>query len=394
MNIDSSVLPSINTSNYLSEKEDVIDPHNPFDMHQFWKNIDSYGFEPKLESINYLNIKLLIYKFAREEAQKYRIDTHFVAPKNVLLTIPKSLERLLESDAEFLNKKLYYMKFYEQKNISPLKERNFLMEMKEKEEKNIEEKLRFIEDLIEKDRKNSGILNENIFIKRKKGRPRKNAGNYFVNFDLRHILKLSLEKPLLSLEDRLDLLFGQICDLQLKQLAECICGVLRNKDNQTYKILMDLDSKIHAIEMSKEQYMNFIKYRDPLNSISDYDLFQEKTHCYFNTDTKAKSFIDYEDLEGTDNENKRNNRIKMRAILYKTNSKNKKRGVNSKKELREEYHTGKKVKVEYFYCHHCKQRKPEEVTIQCKSHMNGDGYCHKPHKVFTVNGSTIIRSKC
>ena len=33
-----------------------------------------------------------------------------------------------------------------------------------------------------------------------------------------------------------------------------------------------------------------IKFRDPLNSISVYDLFQEKTYSYYNTDKMSSKY--------------------------------------------------------------------------------------------------------
>jgi hypothetical protein len=42
--------------------------------------------------------------------------------------------------------------------------------------------------------------------------------------------------------------------------------------------------------MNEENYKNLIKYRDPLNSISAYDLFQEKTHSYYNTDKISSKY--------------------------------------------------------------------------------------------------------
>ena len=52
-----------------------------------------------------------------------------------------------------------------------------------------------------------------------------------------------------------------------------------------------------------------------------------------------------------------------------------------------------KIQIKYDFCHHCKQRKPSEVINQCKSHLIGNKMCQRPIKTFSVNGTTVIRSK-
>ena len=58
-----------------------------------------------------------------------------------------------------------------------------------------------------------------------------------------------------------------------------------------------------------------------------------------------------------------------------------------------DFQIGKKINIEYYYCHHCKQRKPAEFSVKCKSSLTEKKYSQRPFKSFTVNGTTIIRSK-
>ena len=58
-----------------------------------------------------------------------------------------------------------------------------------------------------------------------------------------------------------------------------------------------------------------------------------------------------------------------------------------------DFQIGKKTNIEYYYCHHCKQRKPAEFSIKCKSSLTEKKYSQRPFKSIVVNGTTIIRSK-
>jgi len=106
--------------------------------------------------------------------------------------------------------------------------------------------------------------------------------------DLDNKLKKGLYTPesILTNDNIYDNLINQIYILQMKQFAECICGVQRKlEDNKyIYKVVFEINDSIPSLEMDEDKYKNLIKYRDPLNSISVYDLFQEKTHSYYNTD--------------------------------------------------------------------------------------------------------------
>ena len=203
----------------------------------------------------------------------------------------------------------------------------------------------------------------------------------------------------------------------MKQFTECIYGVQRKLENDEYiyKVVFEISDSIPSLEMEENKYKNLIKYRDPLNSISVYDLFQEKTHSYYNTDKSTYKYNKLNVDNSPDSEKKTKNiKIKIREFKHKSNLKSKKNKIkkyNSKYSLGKkkikinkeinyhpiealfEYQIGKKTNIDYFYCHHCKQRKPAEFSIKCKSSLTEKKYSQRPFKSFTVNGTTIIRSK-
>ena len=165
--------------------------------------------------------------------------------------------------------------------------------------------------------------------------------------------KIDLESPEIK-QKQYDNLINQIYNLQMKQFAESICGIKKTKNENKYIIIFDPIEKMQSIELNESEYEYFISFRDP--SVSVYDLFQEKTHLYYNTGS--------------------NNKIKIKNNLKK-----------------EEIQVAKKIQIKYDFCHHCKQRKPSEVINQCKSHLIGNKMCQRPIKTFCVNGTTVIRSK-
>ena len=204
----------------------------------------------------------------------------------------------------------------------------------------------------------------------------------------------------------------------MKQFAECICGVQRKLvDNKyIYKVIFEINDSIPTLEMEEDKYKNLIKFRDPLNSISVYDLFQEKTHSYYNTDKISSKYnkLNIEEVieKGIELEkDSKNFKIKLKALKPHLNIKNNKTGgkysLNNKKEKNNknkeinisklgelfDYQIGKKTNIDYFYCHHCKQRKPAEFSIKCKSSLTEKKYSQRPFKSFMVNGTTVIRSK-
>lgn len=226
---------------------------------------------------------------------------------------------------------------------------------------------------------------------------------------------------MLTNENIYENLINQIFNLQMKQFAECICGVQRKQINGKwrYKVIFEINDFIPSLEMDEDNYKNLIKFRDPLNSISVYDLFQEKTHSYYNTD-KISSKYNKLNIEVTEKgieleKESKNTKIELRTIKHhsesnKQNNNKKRTKAKKAKKLRKivkendineqnnsfgisDYQIGKRTNIDYFYCHHCKQRKPAEFSIECKSSFTENKYCQRPFKSIVVNGATIIRSK-
>ena len=193
----------------------------------------------------------------------------------------------------------------------------------------------------------------------------------------------------------------------MKQFSECICGVQRKLVNNKYiyKVIFEINDSIPTLEMDEIKYKNLIKFRDPLNSISVYDLFQEKTHSYYNTDKITYKYnklnIEKKDSGIELENNEKNFKIKLKALKPHLNNKNNKKSKNNKnKDINInkfseifDYQIGKKTNIDYFYCHHCKQRKPAEFSIKSKSSLTEKKYSQRPFKSFIVNGTTVIRSK-
>ena len=160
---------------------------------------------------------------------------------------------------------------------------------------------------------------------------------------------------------RLDSLINQIYVLQMKQFAESIQQVLYDKQMQMYVLNFDPNEHISSIVLDCKQYHRLLSFRDPLNNVCIYELFQEKVHSYYN--------------ENNDNDSDKHN-------------------INSNSNVDMDKITiPKNINIDYAYCHYCKQRKPLESMLQCK-------YCNvknkknpKHTKVLTINGITIIKSK-
>ena len=87
--------------------------------------------------------------------------------------------------------------------------------------------------------------------------------------------KINLEKKLskglytpesiLTKENIYDYLINQIYILQMKQFAECICGVQRKLiDNKyRYKVIFEINDSIPTLEMDETKYKNLIKFSIP-----------------------------------------------------------------------------------------------------------------------------------
>ena len=99
--------------------------------------------------------------------------------------------------------------------------------------------------------------------------------------------EVNLDSPEIK-QEKYDNLINQIYNLQMKQFAESICGIKKENNQNNYIIIFDPTENIQSIKLSEKEYLDFIHFRDPLNSISIYDLFQEKTHLYYNTGSNNK----------------------------------------------------------------------------------------------------------
>lgn len=149
-------------------------------------------------------------------------------------------------------------------------------------------------------------------------------------------------------------LMNSVYDLQMKQFAESICNIKQDVKLNNFYIQFDPTEKLKPIVLNKEQYQEFISYRDPSNSVCVYDLFQEKVHSYYNSGPTEKKKV-----------------------------------IKSK----EQFQVGKKIEVTYDYCHHCKQRKPEECMLKCKSIKLSVPKAREQIKIYNINGTTIVKRK-
>ncbi len=153
-------------------------------------------------------------------------------------------------------------------------------------------------------------------------------------------------------QKRFDNLMSQIYNLQMKQFAESIYNIKSDEKNQMFKIEFDPTEHIDSIILKKDDYVKFMDFRDPLNSVCVYDLFQEKVHSYYNNNEKKK--------------------------VVKT---------------KEKVQVAKRIAVTYDYCHHCKQRKPEECMLKCKATKGSQSKLKEQSKIYNINGTTVIRRK-
>jgi hypothetical protein len=93
------------------------------------------------------------------------------------------------------------------------------------------------------------------------------------------ISKVNLTDPKI-LEQRLKNLTNQIFTLEMKQFAESIFCIKKDLKKNEYILLFDPSENIETLVLDEQNYKKFFKYRDPLGSVSVYDLFQEKIHSY------------------------------------------------------------------------------------------------------------------
>ena len=101
----------------------------------------------------------------------------------------------------------------------------------------------------------------------------------------------------------------------------------------------------------KYTYEDFIKHRNPSNSVCLFDIFQEKIHSYYTP----------------------NKEIKIKEIKHN------------------EVTIPRDIKIDnYGYCHHCKQRKPFKIMLKCNSCKNSNFNCDFPTKILTINNNTLL----
>ena len=367
-----------------------LDVTHPINMKKFWNNIDSMGFN---SSNDIYTTRHYIELYSQPDANR---DINFSKsgfPRNFSSFLSKYQEKYTKKNNVELVEKLCGFNLILENN-------NFLKQNNNNSE--IENEIAFLEKIISE----IEIMNYNNSIKIKK----------FFNKEKKKILetkqKIGLYTPesILTKEEIHQNLIDQIYNLQMKQFAECICGVQYKKinDESKYKIIFEKNENIPILELKEKEYRNFIKYRDPLNSISVYDLFQEKTHSYYNTDKISSKYnkLNLEEIveKGISFEkDSKNSKIELKTNKYHSHLQNKKHkktnsliiNNNSKNTLEKinEYQIGKKTKIDYYYCHHCKQRKPAEFSIKCKSSLTETKFCQRPFKTVVINGTTIIRSK-
>lgn len=82
--------------------------------------------------------------------------------------------------------------------------------------------------------------------------------------------------------------------------------------------------------------------------------------------------------------------ICLLIIIYSNTSPNR-QTLHSKKR-KETIEIAQKIHINYKYCHHCKQRKPGEVTLQCKFRLFDGKGTLRPYKAFFINNTIVIRS--
>ena len=375
-------------------------PDNPrsINMKNFWNNIDSLGFkkqdEGQIPNIDPFLVRHYIELFSQPDIERDINLSKSGFPRNFSQFLSKYLERnAKKNNLELVDKICGFNLCIERNRF------NFKKNMNE-----IDDEINDLKNILS----NLEDINYKNAVKIKEFTEKQEK------IDLENKLKKGLYTPesILTNDNIYDNLINQIYILQMKQFAECICGVQRKlEDNKyIYKVIFEINDSIPSLEMDESKYKNLIKFRDPLNSISVYDLFQEKTHSYYNTDKVNYKYnkLNFEkDDSGIELEKgEKNSKIKLKAIKPHSNSKkrkqislsNKKNKNNKNINLNKlgvlfDYQIGKKTDIDYFYCHHCKQRKPAEFSIKCKSSLTEKKYSQRPFKSFIVNGTTIIRSK-
>ena len=393
-----------------SLNESLPENSRSINMKQFWNNINSLGFKKyPNDSGTTLCDPFLVRHFIELYSQP-DLDRDILFSKN---GFPRNF-------SAFLNK---YLEKYTKKNNMELIDKicgfNLCLEKNKYNFKNNLNDINSEIEVLEKVLLDLEDINYNNGIKIQEFSDKQEKLEY------NNKLKKGLYSPdsILTKENIYNNLIDQIYNLQMKQFAECICGVHRRQigGKWKYKVIFEINDSIPTLEMDEEKYKNLMKFRDPLNSISVYDLFQEKTHSYYNTDKVSSKYnkLNVEEVieKGIELEkDSKNSKIELRTIkhhsnLNKQNIKNNYIKLSKNKKLKNnfvindnnldqndnsfqtpDFQIGKRANIEYYYCHHCKQRKPAEFSIKCKSSLTENKYCQRPFKSTVVNGTTIIRS--
>lgn len=81
-------------------------------------------------------------------------------------------------------------------------------------------------------------------------------------------------------DKRLQNISNQIFMLQMRQFAESISNIKKDVKKNKFVLLFDGSENIDPLTLEEYNYKELLKYRDMMNSISVYDLFQEKIHFY------------------------------------------------------------------------------------------------------------------
>ena len=394
-----------------SLSENPTDNPRSINMKNFWNNIDSLGFKKAEEGqIPYTDpflVRHYIDLFSQPDIDQ---DMNLIKsgfPHNFSQYLSKYLERSTKrNNIELVDKICGFNLCIERNRFNFKKNGNEI----DDEINDLKKILSNLEDI-----NYSNALKIKDFTEKQEK----------INFEQKLKKGLYTPESILTNENIYDNLINQIYILQMKQFAECICGVQRklgNDNKYIYKVIFEINDSMPYLEMDEIKYKNLIKFRDPLNSISVYDLFQEKTHSYYNTDKSTYKYnkLNIEKIIDDDldlEKDSKFNKIKLKSIKHRSNinKKNKRKNksiysLNNKKMKQNKYlkniflekkligntpefQIGKKINIEYYYCHHCKQRKPAEFSIKCKSSLTEKKYSQRPFKSFTVNGTTIIRSK-
>ena len=369
-------------------------------MKNFWNNINSLGFKKSSQDETLISDPYLVRHYIELFSQP-----------DIERDINLSKSGFPRNFSQFLSK---YLERYAKKNNLELVDKicgfNLCIE---RNSFNFKKNLNELDDEINDLKKISSLLediNYNNALKIKEYSEKQEK----INLNNKKKKGLYTPESILTNENIYDNLIDQIYNLQMKQFAECISGVHRKLVNKKYiyKVIFEINDSMPTLEMDEDKYKNLIKFRDPLNSISVYDLFQEKTHSYYNTDKTTYKYnkLNIEEVieKGIELEkDAKVSKIKLKTIKHHhSNNKNKKIKTKNKKLKNNyilddhdiigniyDYQIGKKTNIDYFYCHHCKQRKPAEFSIKCKSSLTENKFSQRPVKSFIVNGTTVIRSK-